>query len=52
MDYVDATCALLYGLNEAELETVFDTFHEGWDWKPDHERVLAKYNALKKKHNI
>ncbi|NBR32859.1 MAG: hypothetical protein EBT84_12015, partial [Sphingomonadaceae bacterium] len=32
VDRVDATAALLYGLSEQELETVFETFHEGWDW--------------------
>jgi hypothetical protein len=52
IDRVDAACALLYGLNEAELQTVFETFHEGWEWKPDHARVLAEYTALKKKHKL
>ena len=52
VDVLEAACALLYGLNEAELQTVFETFHEGWDWKPDHARVLAEYTALKKKHKL
>jgi hypothetical protein len=52
IDRVDATAALLYGLSEQELETVFETFHEGWDWKPDHARVLAEYRRLKAKHKI
>jgi hypothetical protein len=52
IDRVDAACALLYGLNEAELKTVFETFHEGWDWEPSHARVLAEYTALKKKHKL
>lgn len=52
VDRVDATAALLYGLSEQELETVFETFHEGWDWKPDHARVLAEYRRLKSKHNL
>lgn len=52
IDRVDATSALLYGLTETELETVFSTFHEGWDWKPDHARVLAEYRRLKTKHKL
>lgn len=52
VDRVDAVSALLYGLSEQELETVFETFHEGWDWKPDHARVLAEYRRLKTKHKI
>lgn len=52
VDQVDAVAALLYGLSEQELETVFETFHEGWDWKPDHARVLAKYRLLKGKYNM
>jgi hypothetical protein len=52
IDRVDAAVALLYGLSEQELETVFETFHEGWDWKPDHARVLAEYRRLKTKHKI
>lgn len=52
VDQVDAVVALLYDLSEQELETVFETFHEGWDWKPDHARVLAKYRLLKRKYSI
>jgi hypothetical protein len=52
VDRVDATSALLYGLSEQELETVFETFHEGWDWKPDYARVLAEYRRLKTKFKI
>ena len=52
IDRVDATSALIYGLSEQELETVFETFHEGWDWKPDHARVLAEYRRLKTKHSL
>jgi len=52
IDQVDAVSALLYGLSEQELETVFETFHEGWDWKPAHARVLAKYRLLKGKYNM
>lgn len=52
VDRVDAAAALLYGLSEQELETVFETFHEGWDWKPDYTRVLTEYRRLKTKHKI
>lgn len=52
VDRVDAVAALLYGLSEQELETVFETFHEGWDWKPSYARVLAEYRRLKTKHKI
>jgi hypothetical protein len=52
IDRVDAVAALLYDLSEQELETVFETFHEGWDWKPDHARVLAEYRRLKAKYKI
>jgi hypothetical protein len=52
IDRLDATAALLYGLSEQELETVFETFHEGWDWKHDHARVLAEYRRLKAKHSL
>jgi len=52
VDRVDAVAALLYDLSEQELETVFETFHEGWDWKPDHARVLAEYRRLKAKHSL
>lgn len=52
IDRVDAVSALLYDLSEQELETVFETFHEGWDWKPDYARVLAEYRRLKTKFKI
>ena len=52
IDQVDAVAALLYGLSEQELETVFETFHEGWDWRPDYTRVLTEYRRLKTKHKI
>lgn len=52
IDRVDATSAILYGLTETELKTVFSTFHEGWDWAPEHERVLAEYRRLKAKHKL
>ena len=29
---LDAVVAHLYGLNEAQLVHIFETFHEGWDY--------------------
>ncbi len=45
---IDAAVALLYGLNEADVRHIFETFHAGWDHKArlmavlDHFRRLAK----------
>jgi hypothetical protein len=52
IDRVDAVAALLYGLSEEELETIFETFYEDWDWKPEYNRVLAEYRRLKAKHKL
>jgi hypothetical protein len=44
---LDAAVALLYELDENELQVVYSTFHEGWDYEPrltavlDHHRQLA-----------
>jgi len=43
---LDAAVALLYGLSEAELRTVFATFHEGWDYEPRLSRVLKHFERL------
>lgn len=51
-DRVDALVALLYELSEEQLETIYKTFHEGWDWAPEYERVLAEYRRLKTKHKL
>jgi hypothetical protein len=43
---LDAFAARLYGLNEDDVSHLFETFHEGWDYKPRLERVLAYFRAL------
>jgi hypothetical protein len=37
---LDAISAGLYGLTEAQLVHIFETFHEGWDYGPRLKRVL------------
>jgi hypothetical protein len=52
VDRVDAISAHLYELTELELKILFESFHDNWDWKPHHARVLAEYRRLKTKHKI
>jgi len=40
---LDAVVAHLYGLSEAHLVHVFETFHEGWEYHPRLEAVLRHY---------
>jgi hypothetical protein len=40
---LDAVVAHLYGLTEGQLVHVFETFHEGWDYEPRLNAVLAHY---------
>jgi len=40
---LDAVVAHLYGLNEAQLVHVFETFHEGWDFRPRLAATLAHF---------
>ncbi|MCS6954547.1 MAG: hypothetical protein NZM33_17030, partial [Bryobacteraceae bacterium] len=40
---VDAVVAHLYGLTEAQLVHVFETFHEGWDYERRLQAVLKHY---------
>lgn len=48
---LDATVALLYGLDEAQLVHVFQTFHEGWDYSDRLDSTLKYYRKLAgKKH--
>lgn len=42
---LDALVSLLYGLNEAQVEHVFATFHRGWDYRPHVAAVLEHYQA-------
>lgn len=42
---LDAVVARLYGLTEPQLVHVFETFHEGWDYRERIERVLSHYRG-------
>jgi len=42
---LDAVVAHLYGLSEAHLVHIFETFHEGWDYHPRLEAVLRHYRS-------
>jgi len=48
IDELDAVVAHLYGLSEAELRHVFETFHEGWDWEPRFDAVAKHFRRLVK----
>jgi hypothetical protein len=40
---LDAVVAHLYGLSEAHLAHIFETFHEGWEYHPRLEAVLRHF---------
>ena len=40
---LDAVVAHLYGLTEAHLRHIFETFHEGWDYRERLEATLEHY---------
>lgn len=40
---LDAVVARLYGLDEADLGHIFETFHEGWDYQDRLDRTLAHF---------
>lgn len=42
---LDAVVAHLYGLTEPQLTHIFETFHEGWDYRPRLNAVLTHYKA-------
>ena len=42
---LDAVVAHLYGLSEAQLVHIFETFHDGWDYQPRLNAVLKQYHA-------
>ncbi len=44
VDELDAIAAHLYKLDESELIHIFETFHQGWDFRPRLERVLQYYH--------
>ena len=43
---IDALSARLYGLDEADLRTIFETFHKGWNYKPRLNSVLEHFRTL------
>ena len=43
---IDALVAHLYGLDETDLQTIFETFHKGWDYKPRLNAVLEHFRKL------
>lgn len=45
-DELDALVARLYGLSEDQLTHIFETFHEGWDYQPRLNAVLAHFRRL------
>ncbi len=44
---LDATVAHLYGLSEADLVHIFETFHQGWDYGDRLGATLKHYHHLK-----
>ena len=42
---LDAAVARLYGLKEAQLVHIFETFHEGWDCQDRLDSVFRHFNA-------
>ena len=44
---LDAVAARLYGLDEAQLVHVFETFHEGWDYEEPLRATLDHFRAWK-----
>jgi hypothetical protein len=43
IDELDAVVAHLYGLSAGQLTHIFETFHEGWDYQPRLDAVLAHF---------
>ncbi|MEX0887569.1 MAG: hypothetical protein WD009_14145 [Phycisphaeraceae bacterium] len=44
---LDAVVAHLYGLNQKQLTHIFETFHEGWDYKERLKATLEHYRRAK-----
>ena len=42
---LDAVVAHLYGLSEAHLVHIFETFHEGWEYHPRLQAVMEHYHS-------
>ena len=45
---LDAVVAHLYGLSEAQLVHIFETFHEGWNYQARLDGVLNQFQAWKR----
>ena len=43
---LDAAVSILYGLTRDDLQHIFETFQEGWDYTPRLEQVLAHFDEL------
>jgi hypothetical protein len=43
---LDAVVAHLYGLTAKDLTHLFETFHEGWDYRPRLKSVLDFYKRI------
>ena len=46
---LDSVVAHLYGLTEAQLVHVFETFHEGWDFGDRLDAVLGHFRSWRKR---
>lgn len=46
---LDAVVAHLYGLNQKQLTHIFETFHEGWEYKPRLKATLEHYRLWTRK---
>jgi len=46
---LDAVAAHLYGLSEAQLIHIFETFHEGWDYESRLQSVLRHFKTWREK---
>jgi hypothetical protein len=44
---LDATVAHLYGLAEAQLVHIFETFHQGWDFADRLKATVKHFNQLR-----
>src|SRR5262249_24413660 len=44
---LDAVVALLYGLDESDVQHLFATFHRGWDYHPRLAAVLTHHDEWK-----
>lgn len=43
---LDANVASLYGLDRADLETILETFHDKWDYRPNLKAVLGHFDQI------